>query len=89
MRPHVDAHLVDPLDKAVHRNVKTENQVPTEVDRANDLIRNALRAVEALAQLPEIETEMKFKEFYNRVMGRPKLRDMLHGIQQERTSETW
>jgi len=44
--------LLEPLEKSANKKIK-ESQVGTEVERANDLIRSALRAVLALEAVPD------------------------------------
>ncbi|KAG5182650.1 armadillo-type protein, partial [Tribonema minus] len=52
--------LITPLEKAVNKPAK-ENQVGTEVERANDLVRSALRCVAAMSRLEEIEASHKLQ----------------------------
>lgn len=78
--------LVDPLDKTVNKKAK-DSQVGTEVERANDLVRSALRAVDALQQLPDATLNRKFQDFSERIQKRDKLADMLAVIRAERSAD--
>jgi cullin-associated NEDD8-dissociated protein 1 len=40
-----------------------DNSVKQQVDRNEELIRSALRAIAAISRIPDIETAVKFDEF--------------------------
>lgn len=40
-----------------------DNSVKQQVDRNDELIRSALRAIAAISRIPDIETAVKFDEF--------------------------
>ena len=76
--------LVEPLDKSVNRKRK-KAAVGTELERENDLIRSALRAVDAVNNVYDrSSTERKFREFMDRIMAKEQLATMMAAIQQER-----
>ena len=77
--------IIEPLDKAVNKKVKgaQDGQVGTEVERANDLIRSALRAVDAISQMPDIELSQKFQDFVSRIQKKEAVFLMLAGIRAE------
>lgn len=54
--------LVDPL-KACVTAVAKEQAVAQQVERNNELIRSALRAIYAINHIPDVETQPKFAEF--------------------------
>jgi len=59
--------LVDPLRKTVTTKTKDE-ATKQQVDRNEEMIQSALRAINQIAQIPEIESCPKFLEFYNNVV---------------------
>jgi len=76
--------LVEPLDKSVNRKRK-KAAVGTELERENDLVRSALRAVDAVNNVYDrSSTERKFREFMDRIMAKEQLATMMAAIQQER-----
>ncbi|CAM9885730.1 unnamed protein product [Hapterophycus canaliculatus] len=50
--------LIEPLEKTCNKQVKAE-QVGTEVERANDLIRSALRCVVAVSRIDEVRSRSR------------------------------
>jgi len=54
--------LVEPLKTCVTATAK-EQAVAQQVERNNELIRSALRAIYAINQIPDVETQPKFAEF--------------------------
>ncbi|GJP34416.1 hypothetical protein CLOM_g18863 [Closterium sp. NIES-68] len=62
----IDA-LVEPLEKTVTARVKTD-AVKQEVDRNEDMVRSALRAVDALSRISNVESSNRFKTFMNNVV---------------------
>ncbi|CBN79044.1 conserved unknown protein [Ectocarpus siliculosus] len=78
--------LIEPLEKTCNKQVKAE-QVGTEVERANDLIRSALRCVVAISKIDEIEVSHKFTEFMERLHRKDRLVNMMASIKSERTLE--
>jgi len=76
--------LVEPLEKTVNKRVK-DSQVGTEVERANDLIRSALRAVVAISMIEDASSSRQFTQFMERLekRGSDKLKAMLQSIEAE------
>lgn len=74
--------LVAPLEKTAMKKVK-EGQVGTEVERANDLIRSGLRALLAIASVPDSAGIRKFSDCMDRVQKREKLVMMIEVIKAE------
>jgi len=59
--------LVDPLRKTVTTKTK-EEAVKQQVERNEEMIQSALRAIHQVAHIPDIESCPKFFEFYNNVI---------------------
>jgi len=59
--------LVEPLRKTVTTKTK-EEAVKQQVERNEEMIQSALRAINQIQQIPEIESCPKFLEFYNNVI---------------------
>ncbi|TMW57399.1 hypothetical protein Poli38472_003324 [Pythium oligandrum] len=78
-------YVLEPLEKTVNKKVK-EDQVGTEVERAKDLIRSGLRAVDALSAVRDTETHPKFHTFYENIKKNPTLWAQLEAIKTERLS---
>eukprot|EP00850_Spirogloea_muscicola_P001276 SM000004S15146 [mRNA] locus=s4:1584727:1593967:+ [translate_table: standard] len=62
----VDA-LVEPLEKTVTEKTKPD-AVKQEVDRNEDMIRSALRAIDSLSRIPNVELSGRFKAFMHSVV---------------------
>jgi cullin-associated NEDD8-dissociated protein 1 len=77
--------LVEPLEKTVNKKVK-EDQVGTEVERAKDLIRSALRAVDAISSVRDTDSHPKFSVFFESVKKNKSLAPQLGAIKSERIS---
>lgn len=78
--------LIEPLEKTCNKQVKAE-QVGTEVERANDLIRSALRCVVAIQRVDDVTVSRKFSEFMDRLQRKERLVSMMASIKSERTIE--
>eukprot|EP00741_Cyanophora_paradoxa_P025544 tig00000383_g24650.t1 len=74
--------LVDPLKETVTASVK-ENAVKQELERNEDVIRSALRAVDALARIPDVETCARFDDFLQHVVKSGKLLEKFTAIRLE------
>lgn len=61
-----------------------DTQVGTEVERANDLIRSALRAIDTLNQVPDLAMDRKWQDFMDRLHKKEKLVEILNSIRAER-----
>eukprot|EP00903_Cladosiphon_okamuranus_P016633 g15341.t1 len=78
--------LIEPLEKTCNKQVKAQ-QVGTEVERANDLIRSALRCVVAISRIDEVEVSLKFTSFMDRLQRKERLVTMMSNIKSERKLE--
>ncbi|CAM9544843.1 unnamed protein product, partial [Discosporangium mesarthrocarpum] len=76
--------LIEPLEKTCNKQVKAE-QVGTEVERANDLIRSALRCVVAISRIEGLEVSRRFGEFMDRLHRKDRLVSMIASIRSERS----
>eukprot|EP00850_Spirogloea_muscicola_P001350 SM000005S17147 [mRNA] locus=s5:408611:419235:+ [translate_table: standard] len=59
--------LVEPLEKTVTEKTKPD-AVKQEVDRNEDMIRSALRAIDSLSRIPNVELSGRFKAFMHSVL---------------------
>ncbi|BDA42511.1 Cullin-associated NEDD8-dissociated protein 1 [Coccomyxa sp. Obi] len=78
--------LVEPLEKTLTMRLKTD-AVKQEVDRNEDMIRSALRAVDAITRIPGVDTSPPFKLLMNNVIlaGPPNtLADKYNAVREER-----
>lgn len=74
---------MEPLQATVTKKVKTD-AVKQEVDRNEDMIRSALRAIHSLAKIPDAETSSaKFKTFLTSVVRTGTLADKFTAVQHE------
>ncbi|GBG74361.1 hypothetical protein CBR_g18772 [Chara braunii] len=74
--------LVEPLEKTVTKKPKKE-AVKQEVDRNEDMIRSALRAVNSLSRINNVETCARFKLFMTSVVKAPPLLERYNAVRQE------
>lgn len=75
--------VLKPLEQTVNRKVK-DVQVATEVDRTNDLIRNALRAIDAISCVETVKANLRFLSFLETIQRKEHLNAMLSQITKER-----
>jgi hypothetical protein len=81
-RAELDA-LAEPLQGTVTKKVKSD-AVKQEVDRNEDMIRSALRAINSLAKIPDAEaSSAKFKTFLNSVVRTGVLGEKYNAVQHE------
>lgn len=59
--------LIDPLRTTLATKSK-EGAVKQEVERNDELIRSALRAIVAVTKIPNVESNIKFEEFLHQVV---------------------
>jgi cullin-associated NEDD8-dissociated protein 1 len=81
-----DALLV-PLDKIFSKFKAKDAQVGTEVERANDVIRSALRGVDAMGLIPDLAATRRYIDFLDAIRKKEHLRGMMDGIRNERGAE--
>lgn len=74
--------LVEPLEKTVTNKTK-QDAVKQEVDRNEDMIRSALRAVDSLNRISGGECSARFKSFMNTVVKSGQLADKYNAVRQE------
>jgi len=59
--------LVEPLEKTLNTKLKTD-AVKQEVDRNEDMLRSALRAIDALSRMSDHESCQRFSTFLNKTV---------------------
>ncbi|MCO5610009.1 hypothetical protein L7F22_064244 [Adiantum nelumboides] len=74
--------LVEPLEKTVTNKTK-QDAVKQEVDRNEDMIRSALRAIDSLNRMSGGECSAKFKVFMNTVVKTGHLAEKYNAVRQE------
>jgi cullin-associated NEDD8-dissociated protein 1 len=75
--------LVDPLRKTVTAKTK-EEAVKQQVERNEEMIQSALRAIHQVAQISEIESCPKFLEFYNNVILQGPISEKYNSLRQSK-----
>ena len=73
-----------PLDKIFSKFKAKDAQVGTEVERANDVIRSALRGVDAMGLIPDLAATRRYIDFLDAIRKKEHLRGMMDGIRNER-----
>lgn len=63
---HVES-LVEPLEKTLTAKLKAD-AVKQEVDRNEDMLRSALRAIDALSRMPDVESCQRFQTFLTKTV---------------------
>lgn len=71
--------FVEPLEKTMH--MKQGQKTGTELERLNDWIKSALRAMLALGKLDGAMNARKFNEFYGRTTGNAKFRPIIEALE--------
>ncbi|CAL9008989.1 unnamed protein product [Prunus brigantina] len=74
--------LVDPLQKTINFKPK-QDAVKQEVDRNEDMIRSALRAIASLHRISGGDCSLKFKNLMNEISKSPTLSDKYYSIRNE------
>lgn len=74
--------LVDPLQKTINFKPK-QDAVKQEVDRNEDMIRSALRAIASLNRISGGDCSLKFKNLMNEISKSPTLWDKYYSIKNE------
>ncbi|KAL4175302.1 hypothetical protein KRP22_000270 [Phytophthora ramorum] len=77
--------LVEPLEKTINKKVK-EDQVGPEVERVKDLIRSALRALEAISAVRDADSHPRLHTVMENAKKNKLLGPLLETIRSERTS---
>lgn len=70
--------FVEPLEKTMH--MKQGQKTGTELERLNEWIKSALRAMLALSKLDGAMNARKFSEFHGRTIGNAKFRGVLDSL---------
>ena len=78
-----DSYLKSALEKTLNKKVK-DGQVGTEVERRNDVIRSALRAIDALSQLNDMKQSRTFNGMMEVIKRKDHLNSMLRIIRSDR-----
>eukprot|EP00357_Protocruzia_adherens_P030504 CAMPEP_0115033814 /NCGR_PEP_ID=MMETSP0216-20121206/40191_1 /TAXON_ID=223996 /ORGANISM="Protocruzia adherens, Strain Boccale" /LENGTH=1233 /DNA_ID=CAMNT_0002412403 /DNA_START=112 /DNA_END=3813 /DNA_ORIENTATION=- len=79
---HLDS-IIEPLSKCIDKQVK-QLESKQEVEKASDILRSALRAVETLSHIPDNDTNNKFQEFLKTVHSNEHNIKVLEAIQSQR-----
>lgn len=74
--------LVDPIQKTLNHKPK-QDAVKQEVDRNEDMIRSALRAVASLNRISGGDCSLKFKSLMNEILKSPTLKEKYNSITSE------
>ncbi|VAI12984.1 unnamed protein product [Triticum turgidum subsp. durum] len=74
--------LVEPLEKTIVHRPKGD-AVKQEIDRNEDMIRSALRAIAALSRISGSDYSMKFKNLMNKITATPSLADKYNSVRSE------
>ncbi|MQM07346.1 hypothetical protein Taro_040192 [Colocasia esculenta] len=74
--------LVDPLEKTVNHKPK-QDAVKQEVDRNEDMIRSALRAIASLNRISGGDCSMKFKSLMQKITSHPSLAEKYNAVRSE------
>ncbi|XP_010912657.1 cullin-associated NEDD8-dissociated protein 1 [Elaeis guineensis] len=74
--------LVDPLDKTINHKPKAD-AVKQEVDRNEDMIRSALRAIASLSRISGGDCGLKFKKLMDNIMKSAPLADKYNSVRSE------
>lgn len=77
--------LLEPLEKTLNKKVK-EDQVGPEVERVKDLIRSALRAVDAISGVRDTEAHPKFAAMLENIKRNKTLAPLLESVKSEHSS---
>merc|ERR1719181_2126199 len=75
--------ILVPLGKTLGKKVK-DAQAGTEVERRNDVIRSALRVLDAMQVRSELGSARAFEAFYSEHMKKEHLRQMMSVIRNDR-----
>eukprot|EP00963_Diacronema_lutheri_P002834 scaffold221_cov351-Pavlova_lutheri.AAC.4 len=80
---HVVDDLVANLEKTLRTRLKSD-AVKQEVDRHEDLLRSALKAIHAISKIPNIEHQEKFAQMVSRtIWGNPAMMSRYDAVQTE------
>lgn len=74
--------LVDPLEKTINHKPKAD-AVKQEVDRNEDMIRSALRAIASISRISGGDYSLKFKMLMNNIMSTASLAEKYHFVRSE------
>ena len=77
------ADLTVPLGKTVNKKVK-DGQAGTQMERRNDVIRSALRAIDSIQRIPDAHSSRSFEDFISTIMKKDHIRKMLAVVRSER-----
>lgn len=77
------ADLTVPLGKTVNKKVK-DGQAGTQMERRNDVIRSALRAIDSMQRIPDAHSSRSFEDFISTIMKKDHIRKMLAVVRSER-----
>lgn len=83
-----DNFLKAALEKTLNKKIK-DGQVGTEVERRNDVIRSALRAIDAMCQIPDMKQSRTFNNMMETIRRKDHLNSMLRIIRSDRDGNTY
>jgi len=74
--------LVEPLQATITTKVK-DGAVKQELERNDELIRSALRAIVSLTKIPDVQTNIKFDQFIKNTVKSAELLEKFEAVQKE------
>ncbi|KAF3321511.1 cullin-associated NEDD8-dissociated protein 1-like protein [Carex littledalei] len=74
--------LVEPIDKTITHKPK-QDAVKQEVDRNEDMIRSALRAIASISRIGGSDCSMKFKNLMSKITGTASLAELFNSVRSE------
>jgi cullin-associated NEDD8-dissociated protein 1 len=74
--------LIEPLKKTINTKVN-QTAVKQQIDRNEELIRSALRAIAAVSRIPDIDSNVKFEEFLKQTVRTSSYAEQFENILKE------
>ncbi|KAG2656243.1 hypothetical protein PVAP13_1KG070300 [Panicum virgatum] len=74
--------IVEPIEKTISHKPKGD-AVKQEVDRNEDMIRSALRAISSLSRISGSDYSMRFKNLMNKIVSTPALAEKYNSVRSE------
>ncbi|KAJ1702873.1 hypothetical protein LUZ63_002652 [Rhynchospora breviuscula] len=74
--------LVEPIEKTINHKPKAD-AVKQEIDRNEDMIRSALRAIASISQIGGSDCSMKFKTMMSKITSTPPLVELFNSVRSE------
>jgi cullin-associated NEDD8-dissociated protein 1 len=73
---------VEPIEKTISHKPKGD-AVKQEVDRNEDMIRSALRAISSLSRISGSDYSIRFKNLMNKIVSTPALAEKYNSVRSE------